>query len=286
MPEQEVSPSISHALLEENRRLKRAIEELSILNDLARAIGASLNSQEVMQTIIHRSLRAVHAEQGVITLVGPQAEDAMKTLVRSVMSSSDHEKFHFNQSLLGWMHLNKKPLILNDPQHDDRFKGVRFDESVLSLLAVPMMVKSALKGILAVYNKKDGKIFTEGDQRLLAIIAAQSAQVVENARLYEEEQALFRMQEEVRLAARIQLDLLPKSPPEIKGYDIAGKSVPAQLVGGDYFDFIPTHDYRLALSVGDVSGKGLPASLLMASLQATLRGQTMVSSFAKECVRR
>ena len=184
------------------------------------------------------------------------------------------------------MHLNKKPLIINDPEHDERFKGVRFDESVRSLVAVPMMVKSALKGILAAYNKKDGRTFTEEDQRLLAIIAAQSAQVVENARLYEEEQALLRMREEVRLAARIQIDLLPKSSPEIKGYDIAGRSVPAQMVGGDYFDFIPTHDYRLAISVGDVSGKGLPASLLMASLQATLRAQTFVSSYAKECVRR
>ena len=286
MPEQEVFLSPSEAFIEENRRLRRAVEELSILNDLARAIGASLNSQDVMQTIIHRSLRSVHAEQGVITLVDQEAGDAMKTLVRSMVSSTDHEQFHFHQSLLGWMHLNKKPLIINDPEQDERFKGVKFDRSVHSLLAVPMVVKSALKGVLTVYNKKDAKKFTEEDQRLLAIIAAQSAQVVENARLYEEEQALRRMQEEVRLAARIQLDLLPKSSPEIQGYDIAGKSVPAQLVGGDYFDFIPTHDDQLALSVGDVSGKGLPASLLMANLQATLRGQTLVSSLAKECVRR
>jgi hypothetical protein len=83
-------------LQEENARLKRAIEELSILNDLARVIGASVNSQEIMQTIIHRSLRAVHAEQGVITLVDAQEGRTMKTLVRSMVTSGDHPRFHLD----------------------------------------------------------------------------------------------------------------------------------------------------------------------------------------------
>lgn len=283
MTPQEIN-TIDPVLVEENRRLKRAVEELSILNDLSRAIGASLNSQDIMQTIIHRSLRAVHAEQGVITLVDRQAGDSMKTLVRSMVSSSDQQKYHFNQSLLGWMHLNKKPLVINNPQQDERFQGIKFDSSIQSLLAVPMVVKSELKGILTVYNKKDINKFSEEDQRLLAILAAQSAQVVENARLYEEEQSLFRMQEEVRLASRIQLDLLPKTFPTVPGYDIAGKSIPAQVVGGDYFDFIPINEQRLAFCVGDVSGKGLPASLLMANLQATLRGQAPWNISAQECM--
>ncbi len=279
------SPPIQSAQ-EENRRLRRAVEELSVLNDLARAIGASYNLQDIMQTIIHRSLRAVHAEQGVITLVDREADAPMKTLVRTMVSSSKHPQYHFNQSLLGWMHLNKKPLLINDPQGDERFRGVRWDESVKSLLCVPMMVKSTLMGVLSVYNKRDGTSFTEEDQRLLAIIAAQSGQVVENARLYEEELALQRMKEEVRLASRIQLDLLPKSGPVVPGYDIAGKSIPAQLVGGDYFDFIPVDATRTAVCLGDVSGKGLPASLLMANLQATLRGQTLLCDSAKVCLQR
>ena len=276
----------SQHLVEENQRLKRAVEELSILNDLARAIGASVNSQDIMHTIIHRSLRAINAEQGVITLVDPEANSPMKTLVRTMASSAQSPQYHFNQSLLGWMHLNKRPLTLNDPVNDTRFRGVQWDSSIRSLLCVPMMIKSELKGVLTVYNKKDGKQFTDEDQRLLAIIAAQSAQVVENARLYESEQALLRMKEEVRLAARIQTDLLPSSAPVVEGYDIAGKSVPAQVVGGDYFDFIPTNDHRIAICLGDVSGKGLPASLLMANLQATLRGQTLLTLSPKVCVER
>ena len=273
-------------LREENLRLKRAVEELSILNDLARAIGGSLNSQEVMHTIIRRSLRAIIAEQGVITLVDQPGSDSGKTLVRTAVSSAERGPFHLNQALLGWMHLNKKPLLINDPKRDDRFKGVRWDETIRSLICVPMIVKSVLIGTLTVYNKKGSTEFSEDDQRLLSIIAAQSAQIVENARLYEEELRLRKMQEELQLASRIQTDLLPKAVPEIPGYEVAGKTLPAQQVGGDYFDFIKISDNRWAFCLGDVSGKGLPASLLMANLQATLRGQTLSDLTPADCIRR
>jgi sigma-B regulation protein RsbU (phosphoserine phosphatase) len=270
----------------ENQRLRGALQEVTILNDLALAIGASLDSEHVMNTIIHRSLRAVGAGQGAITLVGEKTDDPMRTLVRTMVGSSEHRAFHLTDSLLGWMHINKKPLLINDPQHDERFLGVKWDESIRSLLCVPLLVKSELRGVLTVYNKKSAEQFTENDQRLLSIIASQSAQVVENARLYEEEQKLLRIQESLRLASEIQLGLLPKEPPIVPGYDVAGVSLPAQVVGGDYFDFIPMDEDRLAICLGDVSGKGLPAALLMASLQATIRGQTLVSPSPKECLER
>lgn len=274
------------SLQEENQRLKRAVEELSVLNELARAIGASSSSEEIMQTIIRRSMRAVNAEQGVITLVGQQANSPMKTLVRAMVSSSEHEEFHLTQALLGWMHLNKKPLLLNDPRTDERFRGVTWDESIRSLLCVPLIIKSELKGVLTLSNKKAGKRFTDDDQRLLAIIAAQSGQVIENARLNEREKQLLIMQEELRLAAKIQTELLPKESPSVSGYDIAGASIPAQIVGGDYFDFIPMDDSRIAICLGDVTGKGLPASLLMANVQATLRSQSFLHTSAQKCIER
>ena len=286
MPPQPSQDQAFRSLEEENKRLKRAVEELSILNDLARAIGASLNTQEIIQTIVRRSLRASNAEQGVITLVEEQDDQSMKTLVRTMVSSREQGHFHFSQALLGWMHLNKKPLVINDPRTDERFRGIPWDDSIRSLIAVPMMVKSELRGVLTVYNKKDGKPFAEDDQRLLAIIAGQSGQVVENARLHEKELALMKMQEELRLAARIQTELLPHTSPEIAGYEIAGRSIPAQEVGGDYYDFIPIDKHRMAFCLGDVTGKGLPASLLMANLQATLRGQTLTTGSPKTCLER
>ena len=284
-PPRESDASIA-ALKEENLRLTRALEELSMLNELAREIGASRNADAIMDRIIRRSLKACNAEQAVITLVSEQAREPMKTLVRAMVTSSEHEQFHLNQNLLGWMHLNKRPLMSNSPRTDERFRGITWDPSMQSILCVPLMVKSELIGVLTAYNKKGTREFTEEDQRLLAIIAMQSAQVVENARLAQEEQGYLRMQEEVRLASVIQLDLLPQEAPRIPGYDIAGKSIPAQQVGGDYFDFIAIERDRLGICVGDVSGKGLPASLLMANLQATLRGQTLNDVAVADCVQR
>lgn len=273
-------------LEEENRRLRRAVEELSVLNELAAAIGALNSSEEVIRKIISRSLRAVGAEQGVITLIDEQPDMPMKTLVRTQVSSSDHGQFHFNQALLGWIILNKKPLMVNHPGSDERFKGVTWDRSIHSVLCVPMLTRSALKGVLTVYNKKGENGFTDGDQRLLAIIAQQSAQVVENARLYEEERALLKVQEEYKLASQIQSDLLPKGPPKLSGYDVAGATFPARTIGGDYYDFIQLDDRHCAVCLGDVSGKGLPAALLMANLQASLRIHTHVGTSVGECISR
>ena len=79
---------------------------------------------------------------------------------------------------------------------------------------------------------------------------------------------------------------MPQSPPSIAGYELAGSNLPANAVGGDYFDFIQISEDRWAVCIGDVSGKGLPASLLMANLQATLRGQTLLDVPPGECLRR
>jgi len=276
----------SSPLEEENKRLKRAVEELSFLNDLARAIAVLYDSQEIMQTIIRKSLRAVDAEQGVITLVDSTRSEPNRTLVRTRASSTDRPAFQIHDALLGWMHLNKKPLLFTDPRDDDRFKGIHWNDTIQSMLCVPLLIKSELKGVLTVFNKKNRSQFSEDDQRLLSIIASQSAQVVENARLSEEEKALSELREEVRLASKIQADLLPPSVPTIPGYEIAARMIPAQMCGGDYYDFIPLEGDSVAICLGDVSGKGLPASLLMANLQATLRGQATKSGDVCECIRR
>lgn len=89
------------------------------------------------------------------------------------------------------------------------------------------------------------------------------------------EEQRIRSKEESRMARNIQLHFLPKGLPDVAGYDIAGKSIPALNVGGDYYDFIPLEGDRFAISLGDVSGHGLPAALVMANLQATIRSQAM-----------
>jgi sigma-B regulation protein RsbU (phosphoserine phosphatase) len=276
----------SDQLQQENRRLRRAVQELSMLNDLARDLGASLDPDRIMGKIVRRALKAVDASQGVVTLVDSSEQATLKTLVRTTSDTAERRPFHLNESVLGWMMINKSPLLLNEPRADARFRGVRWDDSIKSMLAAPLMIKSHLTGVLTVYNKRLDSVFTDDDQRLLSIIAAQSAQIVENARLEEEERALTRVKEELRLAHDIQVGLQPARSPEIPGYQLDGVSLPARTVGGDYLDYIPVGEDRTALVVGDVSGKGLPASLLMANVQATLRGQAEWCDSASQCIGR
>lgn len=272
------------ALERENERLRRSVKELSLLNDLAQEIGASHDSVAIMQTIVRRALKNIGAEQGVITLIEAQHDDPTHTLVRSASSAVQQEPFHLNDNLLGWMQLHKKPLRLNDPAQDQRFRNTRWHPAIRSMLCAPLLMRAQLMGVLVLYNKRAAPGFSEDDQRLLAIIAAQSAQIIENARLAEEEKALHDMREAIHLAQEIQTALLPTISPDIPGYAIAGTSRAAQMVGGDYFDYIPLDEGRLGLCVGDVSGKGLPASLLMANVQATLRGQAPWSKSADRCL--
>ncbi|MBI5020363.1 MAG: PAS domain S-box protein [Ignavibacteriales bacterium] len=123
-------------------------------------------------------------------------------------------------------------------------------------------------------------VFHEGKQ--IAVYAIYR-DITEHKRLEEER---IREKQEAQMARDIQLNFLPKSNPIVPGYDIAGKSLPAMNVGGDYYDFIRLNDHQIAIGLGDVSGKGLAASLVMANLQATIRSEALYGSDPAHCLER
>jgi sigma-B regulation protein RsbU (phosphoserine phosphatase) len=266
------------ALKDEVARLRRGVEELTVLSDLAFAIGAAADPEDIKRKLVKRLMKAVDAEQAVVNLLDREAaESAMNTNIRVVSTRAAQSAFHLGDLVIGWMHLYKKPLVANEPQRDERFRGMKWSDDIRSVACVPLMVKSELIGILTVYNKRDAGGFTPDDERLLTIIAGQSAQVIENARLYTESLLLARMKDEEKHAYNIQRMMLPNTP-QIDGYEVVGESVPARTVGGDYYDFIPAQGGRWAIALGDVSGKGLPAALLMSNVHATIRGQTLTGA--------
>jgi len=254
------------ALQVENQRLSRAVQELSILNELSVVIGSMLNSNQVIEIVVKRSLHAVNAEQGTITMFDQAAINPLKTLIRAADTSFKHERFHLDQSIAGWMQIHKRPLRSNDLHGDNRFSGVTIADNIRSILCAPLLVKNKLIGVLSVFNKKSSPSsdvgFDEQDERLLAIIAGQSAQVIETARLYESEKTKQDMEREMSAAREVQRSLLPQHLPEITGIDLVASSMPARDVGGDYYDVIPLGDDRYCILLADVSGKGLPAALV------------------------
>lgn len=273
---------------QEVQRLHAAVQELSILNDIAIAVSSARELNQVVDLIIQKCVKHLKVEQGAIMLLdAEQSKKPFQTMVRKMDSSMDVVPYHLGVQLSGWMLKNQGPLLINDFQENQDFR-INIDEHfpIQSLLSVPLRLKGNMIGVLNVFNKQGGTGFTAEDQRLLSIIATQSAQIIENARLYEEEKDLLLMEEELRLAYDIQMKLLPRKNPSINGYDIAGKSIPAKEVGGDYYDFIRINDDKLGFCLGDISGKGLPASLLMANLQATLRGQSIFNTSCKDCLER
>jgi sigma-B regulation protein RsbU (phosphoserine phosphatase) len=275
-------------LRSENQRLRRAVEELSALNEIATAVGSTLSLDRILDLIIQQCLVHLEVEQGAVMLLDEEKDKkTFETMVRRMNPSAEQLPCRLDAQLTGWMLKNKKPLLINDFHADERFPACRDGElPIRSLLGVPLLSKGRMIGLISTFNKNSECGFGQEDQRLLSIIATQSAQAIENARLLEEEQSLFRIQNELRMAYEIQTQLLPTETPEIEGYELAGRAIPAKEVGGDYYDFIPIDDRYLAFCLGDISGKGMPASLLMANLQAAVRTQTMLSASVEESVTR
>lgn len=274
-------------LIQENQRLKKAVEELSVLNEIATAINSTWSLDKIVNLIVQKCVKFLKVEQAAVMLLDEEEQDkGFQTMVRKADTSASFLPFRLDTHLTGWMLKHQKPLLVNNLCEDDRFAGlIEKDCPIKSLLSVPLIFKGNMIGLLTAFNQKSPEGFTSESQRLLSIIATQSAQVIQNARLLDKEKELVRVREEMRMAYEIQVNLLPKSAPEIPGYDIAGKSIPAKFVGGDYFDFIPAGENRLAFCLGDVTGKGMPAALLMSNIQAAIHSQVISAPQPRDCMR-
>lgn len=271
----------------ENQRLMQAVAELTVLNELARLISSTMEVDEILDRVVHSAIKAIGAEQGVISLVEEDQEAPLRTLVRGVDTSRPGKPLRLNDLLSGWLMKHKKPLVIHNLSTDERFQRVPVKGNrVRTVLGVPLSSRGRLIGVLTLFNKKTEGSFTDDDVRMLSIIAAQSAQVIENARLYEQEKELQRIEKELEMAREMQKALLPKEAPICPGFQITGLSVPAHQVGGDYFDFIRIDDDRVGIALGDVAGKGIPAALLMANLQAILRGEARMGKPPVETIAR
>lgn len=144
-------------------------------------------------------------------------------------------------------------------------------QAVRSVMAVPLQTRENVIGLIYVDATNALNPFTRDDLNLLTVMANVAAIRIEHARLVEVEQQERVMARELAQAAEIHTTLLPAAPPAVPGWDLAAVNVPCRSVGGDYFDFIQGASGKLLLVVGDVAGKGMPAALMMSSLQAYLR---------------
>jgi len=258
-------------LEKEIQRLKLAVEELSVLNDLAIAASSSLEVRQMLDIIVQKSIKAVKAEQGSISLVTEQEETPFRTLIRQVDRTRDQMPYRVGAHITGWILKNKQPLVIENLATDERFKASEQEaKEIRSVLCVPIWSQAKLIGILMMMNKKTHEPFNADDLRLLSIIAAQSGQLIRNSQLQEEAMEKKRLEFELSLARRIQTNLLPKTAPITPHLDIASYFNPAEEVGGDYYDYFSLGDQQISIVIADVSGHGPSAAMMMTMVKGIL----------------
>jgi serine phosphatase RsbU (regulator of sigma subunit) len=159
-------------------------------------------------------------------------------------------------------------------------------QKVKSLMAVPLQTESQVIGILYVDSPMIIHPFDADDLSLLTVFANIAAIRIEHARLVEVEHTERLMAHDLEQAADIQRSVYPQYPPKLEGLELAGRSLPCRSIGGDYYDYIPMSDGRTLVVIADVSGKGLPAALVVSSLQARMHALAEVQTDIGKLVNR
>ncbi len=162
--------------------------------------------------------------------------------------------------------------VIEDPKYREISEICTADfEALHASLMVPLVYQNQVIGSLNLGDKKSGKPYNRQDIDLLRTLASQGAVAIENARLFQENLEKQRMEEELNIARNLQMSMLPATCPEIKGFKIVAISTPAREVGGDFYDFFKMDDERLALIVGDVTGKSVSGALVMSASRSVFR---------------
>ena len=234
--------------------LVRAGQELSENRPLA----------ELFTVILDLAIQAVNAQRGVLLLLEGE------TLVPRARKG---DGFRISTAVRDRVINEKSSILVRDAQLDDAFKGRMsiVEQKVHTMMAVPLQTKDRIIGLIYVDSPFILREFTKDDLSLLTVMANVAAIKIENARLAEVEEAERIMKRDLTQAAEIQKRMLPDQAPQVPHADLAGFNVPCRTVGGDYFDFFPYANGRVGLALGDVSGKGMPASLMMMALHARVQ---------------
>lgn len=218
---------------------------------------------ELFPAILKLALSATGAKRGVILTIENGGGELMER-------ASEGDGFTLSTAVRDRVIREKCSVVINDAQLDEAFRQQQsiVMQRVRSIMAVPLQTGDRVIGLIYVDNGTFMRPFLQEDLDLLTVMANVAAIRIEHARLALIEQADKIMEMELAQASEIQTSLLPPSAPYVEGYELAGFNIPCRTVGGDYYDFLHYQDGRLGLIVGDVSGKGLPAALMMSSLQA------------------
>jgi sigma-B regulation protein RsbU (phosphoserine phosphatase) len=254
-------------------RAKRETLEKVTLFEVGKKLSMYLEMDEILEQIVDLLYRVVRYDAVGIYLINSETQDIENVVTRG-MNPEEESKLHLKvgQGVVGWVAKMRKSVLVPDVISDERY--IRLRPQTASEIAVPI---NAGEEIIGVFNlESDQKnAYDENSRELVEAFASQAAVTIERARLYKEALEKRRLEGELSIARQIQTTFLPKGDPQVKGFDIAGINIPSSEVGGDFFDFIKIVENQLGIAIADVSGKGIPAALIMAAFRASLKAEIL-----------
>ena len=246
---------------------------LQILNALARELLEDRPMHELFGFIVGRVMQHLNPSRAALGLLGPDGKSFVNVEVRR-QDESDTSELRISQTVLAEVVGGKKALAFMDVAADARLNRAEsiVMQGIHSILCAPLLIGNQVVGVLYVdYKLNQRPTISEDDVKLVAQVAKIAAIKLETTRLREEAIQKRLIEEELKTASAIQQRLLAPPPKNIAGYTFEGWNRPCRTVSGDYYDFVIRPDGRVYFVIGDVSGKGVTAGLLMAGLQASFR---------------
>lgn len=247
----------------------------SVMSEVSKALIFHKPLDELLEHIMDLICENLPMDRGILMLKEGNPAQLIPKVIRINEKNLKKQKIQVSQSIVS-MALDKNSSILTrDAQSDTRFKSQQsiIRSNIHSAMCVPLWNNREIIGIVYADRVFALDQFSDEDLKLLTLLSNLAAVKIENAKLFEDVIEKERMEKELTLAAQIQRDFLPKENPECENFEIAGSNIPCYQVGGDYYDFIAIDPSRLGIVIADVSGKGVSASLLMASLRASLQSE-------------
>ena len=251
-----------------------------LLLEISRTLAGTLDLQPILERLLDAAQAAVACDAAgifVLARVDPgstviQRDRLIAGIAERGFDSGlpDDPMRRLGRGIVGHVIATGETVIAPDVTHDPRYLVGR--AATRSEVAVPIVVEGLPIGALNVESDRL-RGYDDGDVDLLRFIADAAATAIGKAMLHKRLLARRRIDDQLAIAHAVQSRLLPEGPPSIAGFDVAAISIPTYEIGGDYYDYVPLPDGRVAFVVADVSGKGIPAALIMATFRALVRTQ-------------
>ncbi len=260
------------------------IDKLRMLLDITRKISRSLDLQEVLNQVMDTldsllpyDAAGIFVLQCVDKALLPEGEEPCTFKAEAVRGYDTDELYDLHLKLgegfIGQVAVRGEPIISHDVLNDPVYINAR--DKTRSEMVAPIISNDEVIGVFDL-ESDELNAYSEDDLDVLMMLASQVAIIIEKVMLHEQLIEKKRLEGQLEVARQVQLELLPPNDPHLPGYDISAYNFPTEEVSGDYYDWVAIYDDQIAIVIADVSGKGVPAALLMAFLRASLRAATHV----------